>query len=1155
MADLSGRTLGDFVLREKIAEGGGGAVYRSEQPALKREVLVKVLHPREKGDGVALERFKREAQLASRLDHPYAAHVHAFGVVEAEGEEAGLRWIAMELVQGITLCDWLKTRGPMSLGEFVPFFECVAEVVHAAHERGIIHRDLKPSNIMVIERGGRLFPKLLDFGIAKVNHEVTFAEDHKSSDGVVTAQLRATPRPGAYRTGTDPANAKYELTRSGVGFGSGPYMAPEQWGNACAVGRGADIYSLGVVIYEALSGRRPYTAESADEYNRLHCHAPVPEIGGEFSRDLNRVLRCALSKYTDQRQANVLELASDLRAVLRASDREQLRSSAQQWEDRDRAPGLLWGGDVLAELEGLTSRASSGEFSPLECSFVAASLQRARRARWLWRSLAVLAVVGVFGVFLYRAELRTRMARQIADITITQADIEQGRQALLHSESAEAQLHLTAAYERDHSPSIAFMLARSLQPRLAEQARFASVKGRMWSATFSPGGHRVVTTDDRSAQVWDARTNELLFTLPHGDTVYHAAYSADGSRLVTAGGDGTVKIWDAGNGTLVRALVHDGTKLRYAVVATSPDGKLVAAIDMTGSRAHVWDAHTGDPLAELRNDASDLPSIAFNADGHWLATSGGDDVRVFDTATWVQAGTITGPGIRSLSWDPTGPRLLTGTAGGDASIWEIPSFARTRHLREVGEPVDAVAFAPNGEMVVTGSRDGAEQSWNAASGALQSQGNYLHSKILSVEFDPASKLVVAASSSGTVVVTDAAMGIPVAMLDGPQNVVRVAHFDVTSRRVVGASWDGTARIWDATSPYRRWSSPPASDDCGLVASLVPDRRFVAVGCRDHATRVWDTARDQLLAELPPVTQVPGDFISAFPAVSAEGDRAAIAHGNAVEVYELPGGRLLRTIAHDAAISTVAFAAAGHDLVSGAVDGSLLVTRDGREPIALPKFTDGIDTAAILADGRVVAADARPGLRVYALDPNVLLADLIAPARAMVLRDSSDGRRLISVPSYAKADSAVLWDLDHYRLTAQLEGHIGQIRSARFVRGDHQILTTGSDGTARLWDGTTGQLRQTYRGSRRFLADATLSPDGLMVVAGDGDGLLRFWDVASTRPIWTLQAHRSHLIGVHFEGNDIVTRGFGGDFSRWRLPEPERAIEECSARRACAIVQR
>src|SRR5512140_3738101 len=167
MADFSGRTLGDFVLLEKIGEGGWGTVYRCEQSLLERDVVVKVLHPRQQSDDVAVKRFLQEAQLASWLDHPYAAHVYSFGVA---GED-GLQWFAMELVRGVTLDDWIKTRGPMSLEQFVPFFDCVAEVVQAAHERGIVHRDLKPANMMVIERGDRVFPSLLDFGIAKLNHE------------------------------------------------------------------------------------------------------------------------------------------------------------------------------------------------------------------------------------------------------------------------------------------------------------------------------------------------------------------------------------------------------------------------------------------------------------------------------------------------------------------------------------------------------------------------------------------------------------------------------------------------------------------------------------------------------------------------------------------------------------------------------------------------------------------------------------------------------------------------------------------------------------------------------------------------------------------------------------------------------------------------
>ena len=113
----------------------------------------------------------------------------------------------------------------------------------------------------------------------------------------------------------------------------------------------------------------------------------------------------------------------------------------------------------------------------------------------------------------------------------------------------------------------------------------------------------------------------------------------------------------------------------------------------------------------------------------------------------------------------------------------------------------------------------------------------------------------------------------------------------------------------------------------------------------------------------------------------------------------------------------------------------------------------------------------------------------------------------------------------------------------------QILTAGADGTARLWDRSTGQLRQTYEGSARFLTDATLVSNDL-VVAGGADGFLRFWDTSNGRLLWMLQAHRSYVIGVHYEGSDLVTRGFAGDLARWALPPPDRIIEACQAS-ACA----
>ncbi len=285
---LTGRELGGFTLREVIGAGGYGDVYLAEQVALHRDAIVKVLRP-EAMDETRVQRFLREAQLASRLDHPYAAHIYAFGT-----EDDGVFWIAMEHVRGASLRAVLEAQGPMALERFVPLLERICEVVQTAHEQGIVHRDLKPDNIMVISRAGKLMPKLLDFGIARA----------LGDDAAI---------PSEPASAEDLARPVDKTTQRGAVLGSPPSMAPEVWRDAHGVGPGADQYALGALTYEALSGRIAFNGKTVMDVARAHAKGVVPPLGDGFPVELDAVIKRSLARSPADRYGNMLELAQAFR--------------------------------------------------------------------------------------------------------------------------------------------------------------------------------------------------------------------------------------------------------------------------------------------------------------------------------------------------------------------------------------------------------------------------------------------------------------------------------------------------------------------------------------------------------------------------------------------------------------------------------------------------------------------------------------------------------------------------------------------------------------------------------------------------------------------------------------------------------------------------
>ena len=286
---------GQFRVVEKIGSGGMGAVYKAEQPEMRRFVAIKILHTRYLSRQDLVTRFKREARAMSHLSHPNTARVFLYGQLDD-----GACYFVMEYLEGKNLAQAVRADGPMDPTRAIHIMVQACGALDEAHRGGIIHRDLKPENIFLTSQGGILdFPKVLDFGLAKVSER----------------QMR----PGSLI-----------LTQEGMVFGTPEFMSPEQARGETLDGR-SDIYSLGVILYELLTGKLPFDAGQPMEYIQKHIKVPPIPLSERapdkaFPPGLEEVLMRALAKRPEERFASAAEMAEALSDVARGR-----ADAAQAW--------------------------------------------------------------------------------------------------------------------------------------------------------------------------------------------------------------------------------------------------------------------------------------------------------------------------------------------------------------------------------------------------------------------------------------------------------------------------------------------------------------------------------------------------------------------------------------------------------------------------------------------------------------------------------------------------------------------------------------------------------------------------------------------------------------------------------------------------------